>query len=132
MKVWAVSNQKGGVGKTTTVATLAGILASRGKRVLMLDLDPHGSLTSYFGGDPDLSSASIYNLFQHGPECADTLVQETGIEGLHLIHAATAMATLDRQVGASGGKGLVISKVWRSYTSNMIMRCSIVHQYLVC
>ncbi|MBL1433747.1 MAG: cobalamin biosynthesis protein CobQ [Gammaproteobacteria bacterium] len=110
MKVWAVSNQKGGVGKTTTVATLAGILASRGKRVLMLDLDPHGSLTSYFGGDPDLSSASIYNLFQHGPECADTLVQETGIEGLHLIHAATAMATLDRQVGASGGKGLVISQ----------------------
>lgn len=110
MKVWAVANQKGGVGKTTTVATLAGILASRGKRVLMLDLDPHGSLTSYFGGDPDLSSKSVYNLFQQGPQCADTVVQETGIEGLSLMQAATAMATLDRQIGASGGKGLVISQ----------------------
>lgn len=110
MKVWAVSNQKGGVGKTTTVATLGGILAARGKRVLMLDLDPHGSLTSYFGGDPDTSSASVYNLFQHGPQCADTVVQDTGIDGLHLIQAATAMATLDRQIGASGGKGLVISQ----------------------
>ncbi len=110
MKVWAVSNQKGGVGKTTTVATLAGILASRGKRVLMLDLDPHGSLTSYFGGDPDSSSKSVYNLFQQGPQCADTVVQETGIEGLSLIQATTAMATLDRQIGASGGKGLVISQ----------------------
>ncbi|PCH61339.1 MAG: cobalamin biosynthesis protein CobQ [Gammaproteobacteria bacterium] len=110
MKVWAVSNQKGGVGKTTTVATLAGLLASRGKRVLMLDLDPHGSLTSYFGGDPDATSTSIYNLFQQGPECADTLVQETGVDGLHLIPAATAMATLDRQMGASGGKGLIVSR----------------------
>ena len=110
MKVWAVSNQKGGVGKTTTVATLAGLLASGGKRVLMLDLDPHGSLTSYFGGDPDTTTASVYSLFQQGPQCADTLVQETEVDGLHLIQAATAMATLDRQMGASGGKGLIISQ----------------------
>jgi len=110
MKIWAVSNQKGGVGKTTTVTTLAGILVSRGKRVLMLDLDPHGSLTSYFGGDSDTSATSIYHLFQYGPQCVDTVVQETAIDGLHLIQAATAMATLDRQIGASGGKGLVISQ----------------------
>ncbi len=110
MKVWASSNQKGGVGKTTTVASLAGHLVARGKRVLMLDLDPHGSLTSYFGGDPDASSASVYSLFQQGPEYADTVVQETQVEGLHIMQAATAMATLDRQIGASGGKGLVISQ----------------------
>lgn len=110
MRVWAVSNQKGGVGKTTTVVSLAGLLAANGKRVLMLDLDPHGSLTSYFGGDPDAASKSVYNLFQQGPQCADTVVKDTGIEGLHLIQAATAMATLDRQIGAEGGKGLVISQ----------------------
>lgn len=110
MKVWVSSNQKGGVGKTTTVASLAGLLVSRGKRVLMLDLDPHGSLTSYFGGDPDSSANSVYSLFQQGPQCADNVVQETGIDGLHMIQAATAMATLDRQIGASGGKGLVISQ----------------------
>ena len=48
MQVWAISNQKGGVGKTTTAVTLAGLLADSGYDVLLIDLDPHGSLTSYF------------------------------------------------------------------------------------
>lgn len=48
MKIWAVSNQKGGVGKTTTVVSLGGLLSSWGYKTLLVDLDPHGSLTSYF------------------------------------------------------------------------------------
>ena len=40
MNIWTVSNQKGGVGKTTTVVTLGGLLAQQGKRALLLDLDP--------------------------------------------------------------------------------------------
>ena len=64
MKIWAVANQKGGVGKTTTVVTLSGLLAARGKRTLMVDLDPHGSLSAYFGHDPDSVSHSVYSLFQ--------------------------------------------------------------------
>ncbi|MGL6124655.1 MAG: ParA family protein, partial [Shewanella sp.] len=51
MKVWTIANQKGGVGKTTTVASLAGTLAKRGKRVLMIDTDPHASLGYYLGVD---------------------------------------------------------------------------------
>ena len=51
MRVWAVANQKGGVGKTTTTVALGGLLAEQGKKVLLVDLDPHGSLTSYFGYD---------------------------------------------------------------------------------
>ena len=47
MRIWAVANQKGGVGKTTSVVALGGLLAQRGKRVLVVDLDPHGSLTSW-------------------------------------------------------------------------------------
>ena len=65
MHVWAVANQKGGVGKTTTAVTLGGILADRGHQVLLLDLDPHGSLTSYFKYDPDTIEKSVYDLFQH-------------------------------------------------------------------
>ena len=65
MKIWAVANQKGGVGKTTTVVGLGGLLAQQGQRVLMVDLDPHGSLTSYFQHNPDEMEQSVYQLFQH-------------------------------------------------------------------
>ena len=63
MNIWTVANQKGGVGKTTTAVSLAGSLAARGNRTLLIDLDPHGSLTSYFGHDPDTIEESVYSLF---------------------------------------------------------------------
>jgi len=62
MRVWAVANQKGGVGKTTSSIALAGLLAEAGKRVVVVDLDPHGSMTSYFGYDPDRLEHSVYDL----------------------------------------------------------------------
>ena len=63
MKIWTVSNQKGGVGKTTTVVSLGGLISSWGFRTLLVDLDPHGSLTSYFKMNPDKLELSVYNLF---------------------------------------------------------------------
>ena len=51
--VWTIANQKGGVGKTTTTVTLGALLAQRGHRVLLIDTDPHGSLTYYFGIDAE-------------------------------------------------------------------------------
>ena len=62
-RVVAVVNQKGGVGKTTTAVTLGGLLSERKQRVLLLDLDPHGSMTSYFGYDPDNLQKSSFNFF---------------------------------------------------------------------
>ena len=113
MKVWTVSNQKGGVGKTTTAVSLGGLLAARGQRVLLLDLDPQGSLTSYFRFNPDSMEHSVYSLFAARANGADApppsqLLQDTDVDGLALMPASTAMATLDRQLGARGGMGLVI------------------------
>ena len=115
MKIWTVSNQKGGVGKTTTAVSLGGLLAAQGERVLLIDLDPQGSMSSYFRLDPDGMQNSVYSLFEARArdshvECLDSLLAETGVDGLSLLPASTAMATLDRQLGARGGMGLVISQ----------------------
>lgn len=114
MHVWAVANQKGGVGKTTSTVTLGGLLADQGHKVLLLDLDPHGSLTSYFKYDPDGLQKSAYDLFQQGKKIPEDLPQsllmDTGHDRVKLIPASTALATLERQVSAQGGMGLVISR----------------------
>jgi len=114
MKVWAIANQKGGVGKTTTAVSLAGILAQRGYRVLMLDIDPQGSLTSYFRYSPDDLESSVFTLFQNQAVNPYSLVRPTRFEGMHLMPATIGLATLDRQLGAKSGMGLVISKALKA------------------
>jgi len=113
MKIWSVSNQKGGVGKTTTVVTLGSLLSGWGFRTLLVDMDPHGSLTSYFRLNPDDVQAGVYNLFQDAvarkrPNPKPYLYK-TDFEGIALLPAATAIATLDRQAGTLDGMGLVVA-----------------------
>ena len=115
MKTWASINQKGGVGKTTTVVTLAGHLANTGRRLLLVDLDPHGSLTSYLGYNPDELDTGIYSLFAKptdNPAEVARLLLPTPIKNTYLFAASTALATLDRQIGSSqgAGKGLVVAR----------------------
>jgi len=114
VRIWAVANQKGGVGKTTSVVALAGLLAQQGKRVLVADLDPHGSLTSWFGYDPDTIAHSVFDLFQHEGKVPEglpaQLITETSCPGLSLLPASTALATLERKMVGVGGMGLIISR----------------------
>ena len=115
MKIWTVSNQKGGVGKTTTAVCLGGLLAEQGQRVLLLDLDPQGSLSAYFRLNPDAVEHGVYSLFEARANERDVplpgmLLQATGVDRLSLMPASSAMATLDRQLGARSGMGLVISE----------------------
>ena len=114
MKVWTVANQKGGVGKTTTSVSLASLLSQWGMRTLLIDIDPHASLTSYFRYDPDVLEESVYSLFRGVAEQRDvdpvSLVYPTGTDGLDLMPAEMALATLDRQAGRLDGMGLVIKQ----------------------
>lgn len=113
MLVWTVANQKGGVGKTTSSVTLGSIAAVTGQRVLLIDLDPHGSMSSYFQRNPDQPSSSSFNLF----ETQQTLtlaalmqiIQTTDFDRLHLIPAAVTLATLERQA-IGEGLGLALKR----------------------
>ncbi len=123
MKIWAVANQKGGVGKTTSVVGLGGLLASAGMRVLLIDLDPHGSLTSYFKQNPDELENSVYQLFQHQGNVPEhlprQLILNSGFARLDFLPASTHLAMLERQATNQGGAGLVISRtlawLWNDY-----------------
>ncbi len=114
MRIWAIANQKGGVGKTTTAVALGGLLAKEGKRVLLMDLDPHGSLTSYFRYDPDTIEHSAFDLFMHQGKVPEdlpsTLIVKTSMPGLKLLPASTALATLERRMVGVEGMGLIISR----------------------
>ncbi len=117
MNIWTIANQKGGVGKTTTAVSLGGLLATWGYRTLLVDVDPHGSLTSYFRYDPDALEDSSYSLFQAVAEKREpdpaSVIYRTGTPRLDLIPAAVALATLDRQSGRLEGMGLVLKQALR-------------------
>ncbi|GAA5646568.1 MULTISPECIES: ParA family protein [Vibrio] len=113
MIVWSVANQKGGVGKTTTTITLAGLLSQQGKRVLLVDTDPHASLTTYLGLDSDSVPASLFDLFQLKEFTADTvapMILQTKIDNIDLIPAHMSLATLDRVMGNRSGMGLILKR----------------------
>ncbi|WP_341662132.1 ParA family protein [Vibrio sp.] len=113
MIVWSIANQKGGVGKTTTTITLAGLLSKQGKRVLLVDTDPHASLTTYLGYDPDGVESSLFDLFQLKDFSEDSvlpLVMKSDVEGIDIVPAHMSLATLDRVMGNRSGMGLILQR----------------------
>ena len=112
MLVWTVSNQKGGVGKTPTAMTLAGLAATEGERVLLVDMDPHGSLSAWFRRDPDATGESVYSLFSLPHitrEKVRASIIDTPWQHIDLMPASTLLATLERRA-LGAGRGLVLSR----------------------
>jgi len=120
LEVWTVANQKGGVGKTTTTIALAGLLAECSKRVLIVDTDPHASLSYYFGIESEDLELSVYDLFIQESSTEQILQSlcPTPYSYIDILPAIMGLATLDRSLGAQGGMGLVLKKAIRKISQD--------------
>src|SRR2546430_198132 len=94
MKVIAVTNQKGGVGKTTTAVNVAHGLSKAGHRVLLVDFDPQGNATSGLGVNKAQLTQTILDVVQNGVPIEDVVLQ-TNHKNLSLIPATPQLANAE-------------------------------------
>src|SRR5699024_422316 len=90
-KIIAITNQKGGVGKTTSTVNLGASLAKLGKRVLLVDIDPQGNATSGVGVNKGDIDECVYNVLVEEQEAKKVIVQ-TDVDRLHIIPATIQLA----------------------------------------
>ena len=86
-QIISVINQKGGVGKTTTVINLATALSSLGKKVLVIDLDPQGNATTGFGLSNSDGTQTIYDVLNGNANIEDA-IKDTKIDNLKLVSSS--------------------------------------------
>jgi chromosome partitioning protein len=109
----ACTNQKGGVGKTTTVVNLATYLALLGDRVLVIDLDPQGNATSGFGVDRTAVAGSVYDALIDRVPLAGLHVA-TPVEGVRLVPSSIALAGAEVELALVEGRERRLGRVVRA------------------
>lgn len=100
MRIIAIANQKGGVGKTTTAVNLAACLAERGIRVLLIDLDPQANATSGLGVAPE-TGQSLYDCLIEGQAVREKII-ESGRPNLALLPSEQELAGCEIELAQAG------------------------------
>lgn len=117
-KIYTVANQKGGVGKTTTVVNLGIALAEQGRKVLLVDMDPQGALSINLGGDPDQLEKTVYTvLLDPDFDLREAIVStELGVDLLPSnLDLSAAEVELISEIGRESILREVLNRVKESY-----------------
>lgn len=103
-KAIAIFNQKGGVGKTTTNINLAACLAKKGKKILVLDIDPQGNTTSGLGIEKKALKKSSYDLMIEDDINAEDVILKTGVDNLDIIPANVSLSGAEVELAIIRGR----------------------------
>lgn len=99
MRVFAVANQKGGVGKTTTAVNVAACLGELGKRVLLIDLDPQGNASTWLGVQDE--SGAVWRVIV-GQQPISPYIVGTAVRGVSIVPSSKASAAVDADLAEHG------------------------------
>lgn len=115
MRIIAVANQKGGVGKTTSTVNIGSGLSKLGKKCLLIDLDPQANLTSSSGFKPHELKITIYQLLKNEANLADVLLKSKN--GYSLIPASLELSGAEIELSGIAGRELLLKEAIEENTS---------------